>query len=240
MALVDIAATFEDNILQNTEIEELIHEDLRYRDKQLLRLKDEILDLEDLGEGANLTEFTLDDFRLELLKYIEANRAALEDAPFGLYTVVPVNPEYKVIAPGVIFCFRHVSDSERSRVSREDAARPINPLQPYFLIYVLHDGNVRFGFAQPKQILDIYRTLCAGKTEPYTQLCDIFDQETEHGSDMSAYFSLVKKAVDSIASTFRRRAAAGLQSGRGFVLPDLQDQVREQDDVELVTWLVVK
>ena len=76
MALVDIAATFEDNILQNTEIEELIHEDLRYRDKQLLRLKDEVLDLEDLGDSVSLTEFTLDDFRLELLKYIEANRAS--------------------------------------------------------------------------------------------------------------------------------------------------------------------
>ncbi len=35
MALVDIAATFEDNILKTDEIEELIHEDLRYRDKQL-------------------------------------------------------------------------------------------------------------------------------------------------------------------------------------------------------------
>ncbi len=34
MALVDIAATFEDNILQNTEIEELIHEDLRYRESE--------------------------------------------------------------------------------------------------------------------------------------------------------------------------------------------------------------
>ena len=39
MALVDIAATFEDNLLKNDELEDLISEDLRYRDKQLLRLK---------------------------------------------------------------------------------------------------------------------------------------------------------------------------------------------------------
>jgi SNF2 family DNA or RNA helicase len=106
MALVDIAATLEDNILRNDEIEDLIHEDLRYRDKQLLRLKDEVLDIEDLGDSISLTEFTLDDFRLELLKYIEANRAALEGAPLGLYAVVPPNPEHRVIAPGVIFCLR--------------------------------------------------------------------------------------------------------------------------------------
>src|SRR5207248_1181657 len=74
MALVDISATFEENILQDeteSQIKELIHEDLRYRDRQLLRLKDEVLDIEDLGDNVSLTEFTLDDFRAELLKYIE-------------------------------------------------------------------------------------------------------------------------------------------------------------------------
>ncbi len=45
-----------------------------------------MLDLEDLGDSVSLTEFTLDVFAWELMKYIEANRAALEDAPFGLYS----------------------------------------------------------------------------------------------------------------------------------------------------------
>src|SRR5205807_998469 len=81
MALVDIAATQEDNILNVDELQDLIQEDLKYRDKQLLRLKDEILDLEDFTETVALSEFTLDDFRAELSKYIEMNRATLEDAP---------------------------------------------------------------------------------------------------------------------------------------------------------------
>lgn len=240
MALVDIAATVEDNILRSEEIEELIHEDLRYRDKQLLKLKDEVLDLEDLGDSVSLTEFTLDDFRLELLKYIEANRTALEDAPFGLYTVVPPNAEYKVIAPGVIFCFRQERKADVPGAAKGDATEAINPLQPYFLVYVLYDGNVRFGFAHPKQILDIYRILCSGKSEPYSQLCNLFDQQTNHGADMKAYDVLLKKAVDSVAATFRKRAASGLQSGRDFVLPDEQDQVTEKTDLELVTWMVIK
>ena len=109
MALVDIAATFEDNILQNEEIEDLISEDLKYRDKRLLKLREEVLDLDDLGDSVSLTGFTLDDFRIELMKYIEANRAALEDAPFGLYSVVPPSLEYKAIVPGVIFCLRQKS-----------------------------------------------------------------------------------------------------------------------------------
>ena len=168
MALVDIAATFEDNVLKNDEIEEIISEDLRYRDKQLLRLKDEVLDLEDLGDSISLTEFTLDDFRLELLKYIEANKAALEDAPFGLYTCVPPHPDHKIIGPGVIFCFRQEGQRGGGIVAKPSPSESINPLHPYFLVYVLDVGNVRFGFSHPKQILDIYRVLCSGNAEPYT------------------------------------------------------------------------
>jgi hypothetical protein len=237
---VDLSATFEDNVLKNEEIEDIISDDLRYRDKQLLRLKDEVLDLEDLGDSVSLTEFTLDDFRLELLKYIEANRAALEAAPFGLYTCVPPHPDYKVIGPGVIFCFRLKGQSGGDPDAKPAPSESINPLHPYFLVYVLDDGNVRFGFAHPKQILDIYRVLCSGKAEVNTQLCNLFDQETNHGSDMKAYDTLLKKAVDSLAVTFRKRAASGLLLGRGFVLPNAKEQVHEKTDLELVTWLVIK
>jgi hypothetical protein len=240
MALVDIAATLEDNILQNEEIADLIHEDLTYRDKQLLKLREEVLDLDDLGDSVSLTEFTLDDFRIELMKYIEANRAELEDAPFGLYSVVPPSQEYKAIVPGVIFCLRQKARLPDARPSASGATDGINPLQPYFLVYVLSDGNVRFGFAQPKQILEIYRLLCSGKSASYSELCNLFDQETDHGTKMDAYGVLLRKAVDAIAVTFRRRAATGLQSNRAFVLPDEQDQVNEKSDLELITWLVVK
>ena len=80
MALVDIAATLEENLLKPEDIEDLIKDELTYRDKQLLRLQNEILDMEDFNESASLNEFTLDDFRIDLMKYIESNRKLLEDA----------------------------------------------------------------------------------------------------------------------------------------------------------------
>ncbi len=79
---------------------------MRYRDKQLLKLREEVLDLEDFSESVALNEFTLDDFRIELSNYIASNRKLLEDAPLGLYGVVPPNPEQKVISPDVVFCFK--------------------------------------------------------------------------------------------------------------------------------------
>ncbi len=232
MALVDIAATFEDNILKTDEIEELIYEDMRYRDKQLLRLREEVLDLEDFSESVALNEFTLDDFRIELSKYVKEKEALLRDAPLGLYAVVPPNPEQQVIAPGVLFCLKQKGDANRSDT--------VNPLQPYYLAYVRDDGTVRFGFAQPKQILEIYRLLCAGKTAAYEQLCNLFDAETKNGADMQLYNNLLAAAVASIAKTFQKRVAAGLQSGRDFIIPEQQDQARETTDFELITWLVIK
>ncbi|HEY9175898.1 MAG TPA: helicase-related protein [Verrucomicrobiae bacterium] len=251
MALVDLAATLEDNLLKQDELQDLIKDDLRYRDRQLLRLKDEVLDLEDLAETVSLTEFTLDDFRVDLLKYLETNRATLDAAPFGLYTVVPAHEQIKAIAPGVIWCLRQKHGADGPAPSGppapaggagqgEGASATVNPLQPYFLVYVLDDGNVRLGFAQPKQILGIYRDLCAGKTAPCEHLCTLFDQQTADGSNTAHYDHLLQKAVASIVATFRKRVAAGLQTGRGFKIPDQQDQATDTTDFELVTWLVIK
>jgi len=232
MALVDISATFDDNLLKTEEIEELIHEDMRYRDRQLLKLRDEVLDLEDFAESVALNEFTLDDFRIELSNYIQNNRQLLEDAPLGLYGVVPPNPEQKVISPGVIFCLKQKGEPK--------SGATVNPLQPYYLVYVLQDGTVRFSFAQPKQILEVCRLLCAGKTAAYQELCNLFDAETSNGADMKRYSKLLAATVDSIARTFQKRVAAGLQSGRGFVIPDQQEQARQTTDFDLITWLVIK
>jgi hypothetical protein len=48
------------------------------------------------------------------------------------------------------------------------------------------------------------------------------------------------KAINAIVRTFQKRTAAGLQSGRDFVIPDKQEQATESSDFELITWLVIK
>ena len=55
-----------------------------------------------------------------------------------------------------------------------------------------------------------------------------------------SHSGLLQKAVDSIVATFRRRVAAGLQSGRDFVIPDRTEQANGNDEFELITWLVVR
>ena len=70
--------------------------------------------------------------------------------------------------------------------------------------------------------------------------CTLFDQQTADGSNTALYDSLLKKAVESVVATFRKRVATGLQTGRSFKIPEQKDQASDTTDFELVTWLVIK
>ncbi|MPR09174.1 ATP-dependent helicase [Microvirga tunisiensis] len=231
MALVDVAATAEDNILQTNDIEELIQDDLRYRDKQLLRLKDEVLDLEDFNETVVLNEFTLDDFRTELMGYIEANRDKLQDAPFGLYAVAPVHPDYPSIQPGTLFCLRQREGSHDIEL--------VNPLQPYFLVYVRDTGEIRYNFTSAKQVLEIFRAVCQGNSEPYAQLCELFNQQTRDGANMDHYDKLLTAAISAITAQTEKKNFGNLFGGRGGKLVDDNKLAKSAADFDLVTWLVI-
>jgi len=246
MALVDVAATGADNLLNPDQIRNLVEEDLTYREKQLLRLKEEVIDLEDMDDNVSLSEFTLDDFRIELMNFLANNRKALEEAPLGLYGLVPTldgmkDPDlfdknwHEIVKPGVIFCLRH-----KNPPSADKKASNVNPLGAHYLLYIRDDGTVRFTFTHAKNTLTLFQKLCSGRSEPYQELCDLFDAETDHGRDMRHYDTLLAKAVASIAATFQKRVAVGLQSGRDFVIPDQKAQVKDDNDFELITWLVIK
>lgn len=234
MALVDLAATQTDNLLDTTQLEELIKEDLLFRDRQLKRLKDEVLDLEDLDESVSLTDFTLDEFRQDLLNFLRAHQAELERAPLGLYAVVPSDPAIPMAQPGVIYCLRQKDAADTPANAR------INPLHPHYLVYVQATGEVRLAFVQAKTALNLFRSLALGKSEPYLELCRLFDRQTEQGADMRTYTGLIAKAVESITASYQQRLADNLLGSRSFVLPTTDEQPRTDDSsFELVTWLVL-
>ena len=241
MALVDLAATQTDNLLETEQIEELIKEDLLFRDRQLRRLKDEVLDLEDLDDSVSLTDFSLDEFRVDLLKFLESRREELAEAGIGLYGVVPPRVDIPTAKPGAIFCLRHRQAQNASRTKEGiDSSKKVNPLSPHYLIYIHDDGVVRFGFAQAKESLLLLRNIAAGKTEAFESLCDLFDERTDNGADMSHYDELLKKALVSIQTSFQSRAMGNLLSGRSAVLPKVDESPSSpHGDFDLITWLVI-
>jgi ERCC4-related helicase len=241
MALVDLSSTGEDNLLNEEQIKDLVEDELKFRDKQLKRLQNEVLDMDELNEGGvSLSNFSLDDFRMDLLNFIEANRKELEAAPFGLYSCVPCKVESTlfnqdigdVVKPGVIFCLKQSGDSSGNE--------KVNPLQPYFLVYIRNDGTVRYNFTHPKQILDIYRLLCSGKGEPIQNLCDLFNEETNNGFMMNNYSDLLLKAFSEIKNSFSKKNLGQLAESRSASIIPIEKQVGGSFNFQLVTWLILK
>ncbi|EHK53561.1 ATP-dependent helicase HEPA [Mesorhizobium alhagi CCNWXJ12-2] len=229
MALVDLSATGEDNLL--AEARDAAEGEFHWRDEQLRRLQTEVFDLEEAGEGVSLTEFTLDEFRADLLAYARKNADQLRDAPLGLHALTPVQVEGGRFEPGVIFCLRRKGEAGEANV---------NPLEPFYLVYVRDDGSIRHGFSQPKSILTALEALCSGRSKPFEALCDAFDDETEHGAKLERYDRLSANAVADIGRAYAARAAAGLAMGRGGKLDDSGAQARIESEYELITWLIVR
>lgn len=240
MALVDVTATNEDNVLSPGELQDLVETEMKYRDKQLLRMREEdIPDIEDFTDAPSLGEFSLDDFRIDLLNYLQKNRELLENAPIGIYALAPkeiendkLSAEAKdVFQKGVIFCLRQ-------RESKENVEK-VNPLQPYFLVYVRNNGDVRFSFTQPKHVLEMYRLLCADRPEVFDELCREFNIQTGDGKDMSAYGNMIKAAIADCLRLLNKRNEAQLE-GRGGRLLDETELPKQNNDFELITWLIIK
>lgn len=244
MALVDLTATAEDNVLQNPEIKDLIDEELKYRTKQLKKLKDEVIDIEDLDDGITLTDFSLDDFRIDLANYIEENKDKLEKAPLGMYAVVPCpsnhcfdsnkltffnQAEKDIIKPGVIFCLTQKNSNKDGQT--------INPLYPYFLVYIRKDGVVRYNFTNSKKILEILQLICRGEKEPFNELCDMFNDETQDGKDMKVYENQLIKAADEVVKMFKKREALRLTQSRDAIIVKKANNLQ---DFNLITWFVIK
>ena len=245
MALVDMTASQGDNLLDDQKTGELVQDELRFRDEQLRQLREKVVDLEDLDDAVNLADFSLADFRRELQALFDSQREEFETAALGLYAVVPPSKENPMGLPGAIFCLRHrqrdrsASLGAASTNRRAGEARRINPLGRHYLVYVRDDGTLEFGFVSAKQTLTLFRDLAAGCESAFEDLCEVFDQRTKDGADMSHYDGLIRKAVRDIASSFRRRA--GMQLGRrdGLLPPASEQPKAAESEYELVTWLAL-
>ena len=113
-------------------------------------------------------------------------------------------------------------------------------MNPYFLVYIYEDGSKIFNFTSAKSILEVYRLLCSGENTPYDKLCELFNTETNNGSDMSKYTDLLEKAVAEIMTSFKKRSAMKLTNSRSAVLIKKDKQASNVNDFELVTWLIIK
>ncbi len=236
MALVDVTGTGDDDLLSP----ELINEEFRFRDKQLQKLKNgELPELENTEEGLNLTDFSLENFRLELANFLDRTARELREAPLGLYAVVPPTIGQELVKEGIIFCLEWQPTANTSpALLRQYQA--VNRLHPFFLIYVQTTGEVSVNFTQPKLILEIFQALCLGHTQADEALWHLFNKRLSTHSTGRALDRLAQTAVDTIVKHFQKDTLKNVFLNRGGKIPEFAVQLKSNSEFRLVTWLVIQ
>ncbi len=230
MVLLDISATGEENVIEQQSGNQM--NDLEYRRKQLLKLQDTVIDLEDLSSGVSIADLTLTDFRIDLAGFLKDHQDRLDSLPFGTFAVTTTDDLGETGIPsGVVFCLRAAGDDALNLVE------PGYPLAPHYLIHIGDDGAVSLPFNQAKQVLDRLKKLCIGRDLPDAVACARFDKTTRDGKEMSAVQDLLAKAVASIVGKKEERAVASLFTPGGTHAQ--KGEFQGINDFEVVAFLVI-
>ena len=227
MVLLDISATGEENLIEQQSGNPM--NDLEYRRKQLLKLQDAVIDLEDLSTGVSIADLTLNDFRIDLAEYRKAYPEILESVPLGAFAVTTTSEAE--IPSGIVFCLR-AEGAVAARLPERGYT-----LAPHYLVHVSDDGALLLGYQQAKQILDRLKRLCVGRDLPDAGACARFDKATKDGADMHHAQKLLAAAVSSVVGKSEERAVASLFTPGGTHA--LAGEFAGINDFEVVDWLVI-
>jgi len=229
MVVLDISATGEENIIEFDESKEM--NDLEYRKKQLVKLQDEVVDLEDIAGGISITDLTFNDFKIDLMEYMKHSRKELEQTPNGMYAITtPDDTLRDVIKPGVIFTLKQIKGYEQTREQ--------NALFPYFMVYVADDGEVSYSYLHVKKQLDFYKKLCSGSKIVVGNLVEAFNMETNEGRNMKKYSDLLEAAIENIIGKKEEIGVASLFSKGGTTLQ--KSSFSGIEEFELISFLIIK
>ena len=216
-----LTATGDDNPLTDAE-----QGDLKYRRDQLERLKEEVVDIEEMNTGVSIMDLGLNEFRLDLLEYIKQDND-IEHTPMGLHAIVPAD---KDTPPGVIFVLKNRNNS--INIDRK------NRLHPFYMVYITKESAVVIDHLDPKSLLDTMRHLCRGNATPLLDLCHKFNAETRDGQRMGTYSKLLGDAISSLIKVKETTDLFSFLDGDSGSL--FGNEVRGLDNFELICFLIIR
>ncbi|MBM4012943.1 MAG: helicase, partial [Planctomycetes bacterium] len=227
MVLLDISATGEENLIEQQSGNQM--NDLEYRRKQLLKLQDAVIDLEDLSTGVSIADLTLTDFRIDLAEYLRAQPGAFDAVPLGVCAVVTADAAD--VPPGVVFCLRCESQAAGA------VAAEGYPLAPHYLVHVGEDGTVLLSHTQAKKILDRLKRSCTSRDSTDPAAIERLDRATKAGADMRTAQKQLAAAVAAILGRAEEKAVESLFSPGGTQAA--RGEFAGTNDFEVIAYLVV-
>lgn len=220
MKISVLTSTADDNVLSSEEIE-----DNNYRKKQLERLRNEVVDLEEMSEGISIMDLGLEDYRMDLLKYLESH-PELEKVPKGLQAILSVENKE---AEGAIFVLKN-KDELRGKNQK-------NQLHPYYILYVNSAGELVVSPEESKKILDLLGSLCRGKTQPLQSLVNQYNRQTKDGKEMSGYSKLLQQAIEQL---MEQEQLSTMDALFNFGMVNLMNtSIEGMDDFELICFFAL-
>ncbi|MEH7114374.1 helicase-related protein [Neobacillus niacini] len=229
MIIMDISSTGEENVIaESSEMK-----DLEYRRNQLKRLQEEVIDIEDISGNVSLTDFTMDDFRIDLVNYMKNNTQIVKSIKHHIFSVTKNENKNVIdeIKPGVIFCLKQINNFSSNAEK--------NALHPFYLVYIQQDGEVLYGYGHVKKILDLYRSLCLGKKEVQKELYDYFYRETRDGRNMTKYQNFLEAAIEDIIGKNEQQATLDIFSV-GSLTSLLTSSNSDVRDYEVISCLIIQ
>ena len=221
MYMLDISATGEDNVLTNQS------SDMEYRKAQLQKLKEEVVDLEEMNTGVSITDLGLNDFRMELIEYINQH-GSMDYVANGLHSVVK-SDEANGIQKGSIFVLKNIN----SGVNIENT----NQLHPFYIVYINSEGEIISNHLNVKNTLDLLRYIAKGKVEPIKEAYEYFNRETDDGNNMEKYSGLLNQSIESIINIKEESDIDSLFRSGGTTM--LKNDIKGLEDFELIAFVVI-
>ncbi len=216
------------SIMTATGDDDLINEnekgDLEYRRIQLERLRNEIVDIEEMSGGVSIMDLGLNEFRLDLIDYMKTNKD-IEHAPYGLHSVISSNDQ---LQKGAIYVLKN-------RVNNININGK-NRLHPFYMVYISDDGNLVYNHLQPKELLDIIRFVCKGKEIDHNA-CNIFNNITNDGKNMKKYSMLLTNSIESMVSVQEEDNVASFLQGKPVSF--FNSKISGIDDFELICFIAI-
>ncbi len=230
MVLLDIAATGDENIVASTQDKAVAGElqTLSYRLRQLKRLQNEVVDLEDVDGGLSITDLNMESYRADLNAFNKLHPDMVESWPSYFSATLDVTG-MDDIKPGAFFCLCSHSKTPPS---------PDYPLAPYYVIHVAEDGGVSDDYKHVKMCLDLLKKAVWDYDSVSPEHVKKLNAKTRNGADMSRYTKLLAEAVNAVMGREKETTAASIFSPGGTTL-GTGSTAKGVDDFEVVAMLTL-
>jgi ERCC4-related helicase len=220
MEIVDISSSADDNLLKTS------HNAIdNFRNNQLMRLKDEVLDMEDIDNNFSLTNFNFNDFRMDL----KNSNYNFEDVPDGIFSII----ENKNLEDGLIFCLESIKENQQ--------LSEYNNLYPYYLAYITNTGNIKLNYKYSRDLLLLFKKIVENdNNNDLDRIFKEYDKQSKSGNFMiNEMLGKLEIVAKNILDVNKKNSIKDLrQSRKAKILRSVGEDFSK--NFKIISYLIIK